>query len=199
MAIALAIAMSLGVGGCGGPKERSTTIPPAKDAGTQAPPGRAAAELQPPRQRSSFGEAPRPPRRRKRHRLVPGQLWGRRFVAVSLAREGERPATVPVPHTHFSFQLTRRPGKDVEEWVGWDDGCNGFGGQVRVRGDEMRVWNVAGTTVACMSVDKDGNPHPEHGPILMNFFPGTLHWRLDGPHLVITHGSKTLRLRETRR
>jgi hypothetical protein len=125
-----------------------------------------------------------------------GELWGRRFAAVSFERKGAHPAVVRVPNTRFWF--TRHRGRHgIQETINWDDGCNGFGGWMRVRGSSMRVWNVAGTLVACVSVGKDGKPKMGGGPILMNFFLGRLHWHLDGTHLAITKGSKTLRLRDT--
>lgn len=123
------------------------------------------------------------------------QLWGRRFVAVSFEREGADPAVVRVPNTRFWF--TRHRGRHgIQETIGWDDGCNGYGGWMRVRGNSMRVWNVAGTLVACVRVGKDGKPKMVGGPILMNFFMGRLQWHLDGANLTITKGSKTLRLRD---
>jgi heat shock protein HslJ len=168
--------------GCGGPQERSTTIPPATSARPPAP-----------------SPAPRPhpaPPARKPH-LVAGELWGRRFVAVSFERSGDRPGTEPVPHTRFGFSRERFGGR-VRESIGWDDGCNGYGGFIRVRGGSMRVWNVAGTLVACVEVNEDGKPQIEHGPLLMNFFGGKMHWRLHHGHLAITRGTQTLRLREMR-
>ena len=124
------------------------------------------------------------------------QLWGRRFVAVSFERKGANPAVVRVPNTRFWF--TRHRGRHgIQETINWDDGCNGFGGGMRVRGNSMRVRNVAGTMVACVSVGKDGKPKMQGGPILMNFFLGRLHWHLNGSRLTITRGSKTLRLRVT--
>lgn len=179
----------LSTSGCGGPQERSTTIPPATSGRTGAAPKRDLARE----------DSPAPRRRqapRRKRRLVPGELWGRRFVAVSFERRGDRPGTEPVPHTRFSFSRERFAGK-VRETIGWDDGCNGYGGFIHVRGGEMRVRGVAGTAVACIEVDKNGNPVHERGPLLMNFFRGKLRWRLhDGRRLVLVRGTQTLRLRE---
>lgn len=128
---------------------------------------------------------------------MPGALWGRWFVAVSFVRRGDRPGVEPVPHTRFGFSRERFAGR-VREWIGWDDGCNGYGGFVRVRGATMRVWNIAGTAVACVEIDPNGNPAPR-GPLLMNFFRSELRWRLHGGRLVLSRGTQTLILRETRR
>ncbi len=124
----------------------------------------------------------------------PGELWGRQFVAVSFRRSGR--AAVPIGHTRFWFSRTRWRGR-VRGAISWDDGCNGFGGFLRVGGSSMHAWNVAGTLVACVSVGPNGKPRRERGPILMNLFGGTtLHWRLRGGHLVVGGDRWTLRLRE---
>lgn len=104
-----------------------------------------------------------------------------------------------VPHTRFWF--TRYRGRrGIQETINWDDGCNGYGGWMRIRGHTMRVWHVAGTTKACVKVGPNGKAHMVGGgPLLMNFFWGTLHWRLRGPHLAISSDAKTLRLHETKR
>ena len=154
--------------GCAGPQEGSATI---------APPSAGAA--------------------RRKPRLVPGELWKRQFVAVSFVRRGDRSGVEPVPHSHFSFARERIAGR-VRETIGWDDGCNGYGGSIRVRGATMRVWNVAGTTVACVSVGRDGKPVIEHGPLLMNFLGGKMRWRLRGGRLALSRGTQTLLMRETR-
>ncbi|MGN6217149.1 MAG: hypothetical protein ACTHN7_09380 [Solirubrobacterales bacterium] len=188
--MAALLSLVLITSGCGGPQERSTTIPPA----TSARPPREA-----PRHELAKGGSPPPSRRapQGKPRLVPGELWGRHFVAVSFERRGDRPGTEPVPHTRFSFSRERFAGR-VRETIGWDDGCNDYGGFIHVQGDEMRVWNVAGTMVACMRVDKNGNPVRERGPLLMNFFGGKLRWRLHDGRLVLVCGTQTLRLREMR-
>ncbi|HET7509937.1 MAG TPA: hypothetical protein VFJ65_06780, partial [Solirubrobacterales bacterium] len=129
----------------------------------------------------------------RRPTLVPGQLWGRQFAAVSFQRSGHAP--VPIGHTRFWFSRMRWRGH-AREAISWDDGCNGFGGFLRVSGDSMRAWNVAGTLVACVSVGPDGKPRRERGPILMNLFGGALHWHLRGGQLAIGSRHWTLHLRE---
>jgi heat shock protein HslJ len=124
---------------------------------------------------------------------VPGQLWERQFAAVSFQRSGHAP--VPIRHTRFWFSRVRWRG-DARGTISWDDGCNGYGGFLRVRGSSLRARNVAGTLVACVSVGPDGKPRRERGPILMNLFGGTQHWHLRGGHLAIGNGTWTLRLRE---
>ena len=185
----LALAAML-VAGCGGsgPAERSTTIPPPPGASAKAMP-----RLQPSAQK------PQPPggRPRRSHRRqpkpVPGQLWGRQFAAVSFQRSGR--AAVPIGHTRFWFSRVRWR-EHARGTIRWDDGCNGYGGYLRIRGSSLRAWNLAGTLVACVSVGPDGKPRRERGPILMNLFGGTLHWRLDDGRLAIGNETWTLRLRE---
>lgn len=185
--LALAAVLVAGCGGSG-PAERSTTIPPPPGASAKAMP-----HMQPPAQK------PQPPRQRapRAHRRqpkpVPGQLWGRQFAAVSFQRSGR--AAVPIGHTRFWFSRVRWRGH-ARGAISWDDGCNGFGGFLRVRDGSLRAWNVAGTLVACVAVGPEGKPRRERGPILMNLFGGTLRWHLHGGRLAIGNGHWTLRLRE---
>ena len=120
-------------------------------------------------------------------------MWGRQFAAVSFQRSGHSP--VPIGHTRFWFSRVRLQGH-ARGTISWDDGCNGYGGFLRVRGSSLWAWNVAGTLVACVSVGPEGKPRRERGPILMNLFGGTLHWRLRGDQFAIGSDHWTLRLRE---
>lgn len=170
--------------GCGGPQERSTTIP--------AMTRRSAPRV------DAHDQAVKVRRLTPSRHLVPGEIWGRRFVAVSFVRRGDRPKVEPVPHTHFSFWRARFAGQ-VRGSIEWNDGCNGFGGPIRVRGTEMRVAGVAGTMKACMELRPGRKPRStERGPLLMNFFGGKMRWRLHDGRLVLSRGTQTLLLRETR-
>jgi heat shock protein HslJ len=184
------VALAGVLAGCGGggPAERSTTIPPPQRASAKATPHPQPPKSPPPRE-------PAPRAHDRQPEPVPGQLWGRQFAAGSFQRSGHPP--VPIRHTRFWFSRVRLRGH-VRGAISWDDGCNGFGGFLRVRGSSLRAWNVAGTLVACVSVGPDGKPRRERGPILMNLFGGTLRWHLHGERLVLGNGNWTLRLRERR-
>ena len=171
VALVAAAALASAAWGCGGSQEESTVT-------------RSTREQRPPAKHAD--EAPRPVA------PVPGELWGREFVGVSVEDEdAERPPLDRPRDLRVSFSKWKGgKGARAQQWIDWKANCNGYGSKLRIEADAFDLREVGSTLIGCPE-----RPRQEDD-WLWRFFESDPRWRLEGRDLVLSSDGAALRLRE---
>lgn len=111
-------------------------------------------------------------------------IWGRHFIATSVAGEDDEdlPLARPV-YIRVIFSNER------DHSIGWQARCNSFGGDVRFTATEMKVGEVGSTLVGCFG------EQGEEDQWLSDFMQADPEWRLEGKRLRLTSDSGTIELK----
>lgn len=115
-----------------------------------------------------------------------GPLWGRQFVAISIRGDGENKAPIAHPaDLRVSFSRSKH-----DQWIGWGANCNGYGARVRIRGGELKLGPIVGTSKFC------AGPAGREDFWLARFFEADPRWHLRGARLELRSGDRAMLLRE---
>jgi heat shock protein HslJ len=100
--------------------------------------------------------------------------WERSFTSTAVVEDGEERPLVD----GTSIELTIGPRRNPQ--IGWNAGCNGFGGHLRVEGGRIHVDEVTGTLIGCPE------PLEAQDQWLAGFFQSDPHWERSGERLTLS-------------
>jgi heat shock protein HslJ len=113
------------------------------------------------------------------------RLWGRTFVAVSIAEAGvQRPL---LEGTRLKLTFERRESSDG---MHWNAGCNTAGAEIVIDADRIDVGPISQTDMGC-----DEARHAQDAWVA-DFFTRDPRWRVERERLVLTAGSTVIEFAE---
>jgi heat shock protein HslJ len=119
-------------------------------------------------------------------RQQPQELWGRKFVSISVTEGGDpRP---PARGTRITLEFAT---SNDRRHVGWTAGCNGFGARVRATPKVIEISRIASTAVGC-DADRE-----QQDRWLGRFLESSPRWRLSDGQLTLRDQGTVIRLEDT--
>jgi hypothetical protein len=119
---------------------------------------------------------------------TPQDLWGRRFVSVSILPDGQ--SSLPAAATPISVRFELRDNAGVLMW----ERCNSWGSKVRIDPQRLKVLT---NRYYNLDVSEQGcSAYPSEERWLARFFLADPYWALDGNRLTLSSGETTIELEE---